>query len=126
VGRFGGTFVTLVVGLTAAACSANPRDTPERSFSLPNNAGSSRDVRRCEWVDDCRSPKKGETVEPGDSFDFDMYADEERAYVVSDGEEKTLGCLTIHIADGSQPYPPDSLADARISACPPGTPKTVG
>jgi len=51
-----------------------------------------------------------------------MYADEERSYVVSDGEGKILGCITIHVADGSQPYPPDSLSDT--TSCPPGTPKT--
>jgi hypothetical protein len=109
----------------ATGCSANLRDRPERSFSLTNEARSPRIVRRCVEIYDCVSPRKGPIVQPGDSFDFDLYADESRAYVVSDSEGKTLGCVEIHIADGTQRYPPDSLSDARMATCPPGTPKTV-
>jgi hypothetical protein len=65
-----------------------------------------------------------DTVEPRDAFEFRMYADEERADVVTDGEGKTLGCLTIHVADGAPPLPPTRLSEARIARCPSSTPKT--
>jgi hypothetical protein len=125
VKRFGATFMSLVVGSMAAGCGVNLRDSPERSFSLTNEARSPRIVSRCAETDDCLSPSKGSTVQPGDSFDFDLYADESRAYLVSDSEGRTLGCIEIRIADGTQRHLPDSLSDARMATCSPGTPKTV-
>jgi len=55
-------------------------------------------------LDDCRSPRKAELLQPNESFEFDIRADEERAYVVADAEGTTLGCLTVHIADGRGGY----------------------
>jgi hypothetical protein len=123
--KVGAILMSLVVGSMAAGCSPNLRDRPERSFSLTNEARSARIVRRCGEIDNCKSPRKGSTVQPGDSFDFDLYADESRAYLVSDSYGKTLGCVEIDIADGTQRYLPNSLSDARMAMCPPGTPKTL-
>jgi len=117
---FGTTLTaTLVVVLVAVGCAPLGGD-PERTFTLPNNTGSPRLVHRCDWLDDCRSAKKGDLVPPGESFKFEIYADEERAYVVANAEGKTLGCLTVHIADGRGGYP-QSLSD--LTRCPRGTPK---
>jgi len=74
-------------------------------------------------LDDCRSPKKAELLRPNESFEFDIRADEERAYVVADAEGTTLGCLTVHIADGRGGYP-ESLSD--LTPCPRGTPNAAG
>ena len=116
--------VAVVVGggFVAVGCSTNfMGGDHERTFSLPNDTSGSRLVRRCDWLDDCRSPEKGSLVEPGETFEFDIYADEERAYVVASSEGTTFGCLAVHIADGVSPTP-ESLSD--VTACPRGTPKT--
>jgi len=109
----------VVGGLVAVGCSYR-MEHPERSLSLPNDASSPRFVSRCDSLDDCRSPKKAEIVQPGQSFEFDIHADEERAYQVSNADGKTLGCVMVHIADGTPN--PDSLSD--LTPCPPGTPQT--
>lgn len=94
-------------------------DHPERSLSLPNDASSLRFVRRCDSLD-CRSPDEAELVQPGESFEFDIYADEERAYQVANAEGKTLGCVMVYVADGTPN--PHSLSD--LTQCPRGTPET--
>jgi hypothetical protein len=112
----------VVGGFVAVGCSTNfMGGDPERTFSLPNDTSGPRLVRRGDWLDDCLSPEKGNLVQPGESFEFDIYADEERAYVVASPEGTTLGCLAVHIADGVSPSP-ESLSD--LTACPPGTPNT--
>jgi hypothetical protein len=68
-------------------------DDPKRTFSMPNDTGGPRLVRRCDDEFDCRSPHRGELVQPGESLDFKLYFDEDRTYVVGDAEGKTLGCL---------------------------------
>jgi hypothetical protein len=67
-------------------------------------------MRRCEYVDECRSPDKGELVEPRESFDFKLYYDEDRTYIVANVQGKTFGCVTVPVAAGVGPYP-DSLSD---------------
>jgi hypothetical protein len=110
----------IVGGLVAVGCNYR-MDAPERALSLPNDTSGPRLVRRCDGLDDCRSPEKGKLVQPGESFEFDIYADEERAYVIASADGKTFGCLKVYIADG-RPNP-ESLSDT--SPCPPGTPKTA-
>lgn len=95
-------------------------DDPKRTFSMPNDTGGPRLVRRCDDEFDCRSPHRGELVQPGEFLDFKLYFDEDRTYVVGDAEGKTLGCFAAPLADGS--YSPDTLSD--LEPCPPGTPKT--
>jgi hypothetical protein len=115
------TFAALVVvGSVAVACSYS-MDSPERTLALPNDANGPRLVRRCHGLDDCRSPEKGDLVRPGESFEFDIYADEERAYVVANADGETFGCIKVFIADGRR-YP-ESLSDLR--RCPRGTPKAT-
>lgn len=110
----------VVVGLVAAGCSAYSMDAPERTVSLPNETSGPRLVSRCDSLDDCLSPDKGKLVQPGESFEFDIYADEERAYVVANSEGTTLACIKVFIADG-RPLP-ETLSDLR--SCPPKTPTT--
>jgi hypothetical protein len=93
-------------------------DAPERALSLPNDTGGPRLMRRCDSLNDCRSPEKGKLVQPGESFEFDIYADEERAYVIASVDGKTFGCLKVYLADG-RPNP-ESISD--MAPCPPGTP----
>jgi hypothetical protein len=95
-------------------------DDPKRTISLPNDTGGPRVMLRCERADECRIPDRGELVQPHESFDFKLYLYEERTYVVADAQGRTLGCVTVPIADGT-PYP-DSLSD--LMACPRGTPRT--
>jgi hypothetical protein len=114
-----GIAALVVGGLVGAGCDTQFMDDPERTLSLPNDTGGPRLVRRCDWLDDCRSPGKGELVQPGDSFVFKVFADEERKYIVGNAEGKTFGCLTVHLADGVSPQP-ESLSD--LQQCPPGTP----
>jgi hypothetical protein len=116
------TIVALVsVGSVATGCSTKfMQGDPERTFSLPNNTHGPRLLRRCDWVDDCRSPDKGKLVRPGESFEFDAYADEEGAYVVANTEGTTFGCIKFNVADGVSPVP-ESLSD--LGRCPRGTPK---
>jgi hypothetical protein len=121
VKRVLGTIVAVVaLGSVAMGCSYS-MDSPERSLSLPNDTSGPRLVRRCDGLDDCRSPEKSHLVQPGESFEFDIYADEERAYVVGNLDGETLGCIKVFIADG-RPNP-ESLSDLR--RCPRGTPKTL-
>jgi hypothetical protein len=120
---------TVVAVFVVGGCAV--ADDPKRTFSLPNETGDPRLVRRCDAgiTDpddfarefDCRNPDKGELVQPGESLDFKLYLDEDRTYVVGDAEGKTLGCLAVPLADGSDS--PDSLSD--LAPCPPGTPKTT-
>jgi hypothetical protein len=109
----------LLFGLAAAGCTLFG-DDPKRTFSLPNDTGGPRLVRRCNLIDDCRFPKEGEIVQPGESFEFRVYPDEERAYVVANGEGRTFGCVSVHVADGTGGYP-ESLSD--LHQCPRDTPK---
>lgn len=109
----------LVVGSVAVGCSVYPTNGPERTLSLLNDTSGPRLVHRCDGIADCRSPDEGELVQLGESFDFDIHADEERAYVVASAEGKTFGCIKVFIADG-RPNP-KSLSDRR--RCPRGTPK---
>jgi hypothetical protein len=95
-------------------------DDPKRTISLPNDTAAPRVVLLCERADECRTPERGELVQPHESFDFKLYLDEDRTYVVADAQGRTLGCVTVPIADGT-PYP-DSLSD--LMACPRGTPRT--
>ena len=105
--------------LTVGGCTALG-DDPKRTFSLPNNTGEPRLVRRCpDDESDCRSPDEGDLVQPGESLDFELYFDEDRTYVIGDADGKTLGCLVVPLADGSDP--PDSLSD--LQRCPTGTPE---
>ena len=94
-------------------------DDPKRTFSLPNETGDPRLVRRCDNEFDCQNPDEGELVQPRESLDFELYFDEVRTYVVGDADGKTLGCLVVPLADGSDP--PDSLSD--LGPCPTGTPQ---
>jgi hypothetical protein len=109
-----------MVGSVAVGCSYS-MDSPERSLSLPNDTSGPRLVRLCDGLDDCRSPDEGVLVQPGESFEFDIYADEERAYIVANVGGETFGCIKVFIADG-RPYP-ESLSDLR--RCPRGTPKAT-
>jgi hypothetical protein len=77
-------------------------------------------LSRCPTTEDCQSPERGELVQPGDSFDFKVYFDESRTYVVGDAQRKTLGCVSVHVADGTGGYP-ESLSD--LGPCPMGTPQ---
>jgi hypothetical protein len=115
--------MALAVGATLFAVLVLPGcavlgDDPKRTFSLPNDTGDPRLVSRChgsERVPVCRSPDKGDLVEPGESFEFKVYFDESRTYVVSDTQGRTLGCVSVHIADGTGGYP-ESLSD--LEPCP--------
>jgi hypothetical protein len=109
----------VVGGFVTVGCSYR-LDDPERTVSLLNDTNGARLVRRCDGLDDCRSPEKGEVVQPGESFAFDIHADEERVYVVASTEGKTFGCIKVFIADG-RPNP-ELLSD--VYPCPRGTPKT--
>jgi hypothetical protein len=109
----------LLVSFASAGCTLLG-DDPSRTFSLPNDAAGARLVRRCNEVDDCRFPKKREIVQPGESFEFEVYVDEERAYVIANEQRRTLGCVSIHLADGTGGYP-ESLSD--LQRCPRGTSK---
>jgi hypothetical protein len=106
--------------LTVGGCAVLG-DDPKRTFSLPNNTGDPRLVRRCDDESDCRSPDEGELVQPGESLDFKLYMDEDRTFVVGDAEGVTLGCLVMPLADGTDP--PNSLSD--LQPCPTGTPKST-
>jgi hypothetical protein len=97
-------------------------DAPKRTFSLPNDTGGPRLVRRCEDVDECWSPDDGRLVQPGESFDFKLYYDEDRTYVVANVQGRTFGCVTVPLAAGVGPYP-GSLSD--LMGCPRGKPKNV-
>jgi hypothetical protein len=94
-------------------------DDPKRTISLPNDTGAPRLMRRCEWVDECRSPDQGDLVQTRESFDFKLYYDEDRTYIVADARGKTLGCITVPVAAGI-PFL-DSLSE--IDPCPQGTPE---
>ncbi len=96
-------------------------DDPKWTFSVPNDTPGPRLVRRCEYADECRSPDEGELVQPRESFDFKLYYDEDRTYVVANVQGETLGCITVPVANGVGPYP-ESLSD--LGSCPSGTPKT--
>jgi hypothetical protein len=115
------TIVALVVVGTVAVGCRYSMDSPERTLSLSNDTSGLRLVRRCDGLDDCRSPEEGDLVQPGESFEFDIYADEERAYVVANVDGETVGCIKVFIADG-RPNP-KSLSDLR--QCPSGTPKAT-
>jgi hypothetical protein len=95
-------------------------DDPTRTISLPNDTGAPRVLLRCQRADECQTPVTGELVQPRESFDFKLYLDEDRTYMVADAQGRTLGCVTVPIADGT-PYP-GSLSD--LMACPRGTPRT--
>jgi hypothetical protein len=69
----------VVGGFGAVGCSTLSMDAPERTFSLPNDTGRPRLVHRCDWLDDCRSPRKGELVQPGESLEFKIYAEPTRS-----------------------------------------------
>jgi hypothetical protein len=114
------TLVVLIVGSVAVGCGYS-MDSRERSLSLQNDTNGPRLVRRCDGLDDCRSLDEGVFVKPGESFEFDIYADEERAYVVANVDGETFGCIRVFIADG-RPNP-ESLSDLR--RCPRGTPKAT-
>ena len=107
---------TLLAVLVVGGCYVY--DDPKRTFSLPNDTNGSRLLRRCEEEPfstfDCRSPDKGELIQPGESLDLKLYLGEARTYVVGDAEGKTLGCLSVPAADGSPV--PDSLSD--LTPCP--------
>lgn len=90
-------------------------DDPKRTLSLANDTGGPRLMRRCEYVDECRSSDDGELVQPRESFDFKLYYDEDRTYIVTNVQEKTFGCVTVPVASGVGPYP-DSLSD--LVRCP--------
>jgi hypothetical protein len=96
-------------------------DDPKRAFSLPNDTGAWRLIHRCE-APDCRSLSDRELVRSGESLDFKLYYDEDRTYVVGDATGKTLGCLTVPLADGTSYYP-ESLSD--LEQCPQGTPTST-
>jgi hypothetical protein len=96
-------------------------DDPKRAFSLPNDTEGPRLLRRCEYEEECRSPDEGELVQPRESFDFKLYLDEPRTYIVANVQGKTFGCVTVPVANGVGPYP-DSLSD--LMACPGGTPRS--
>jgi hypothetical protein len=89
-------------------------DDPKRTFSLPNDTAGLRVMLRCERADECRTPDRGELVQPHESFDFKLYLDEDRTYVVADAQGKTLGCVTVPVASGVGPYPvtfaPDTVS----------------
>ena len=106
--------------LTVGGCAVLG-DDPKRPFSLPNNTGDPRLVRRCDDEFDCRNADEGELVQPGESLDFQLYMDENRTYVVGNGDGATLGCLFVPLADGTDP--PNSLSD--LQPCPTGTPKST-
>ena len=97
-------------------------DDPKRTFSLPNDTGAPRLVSRCPTSEGCQSADEGELVQPGESFDFKVYFDESRTYVVGDAQRKTLGCVSVQVADGTGGYP-DSLSD--LTPCPTGTPDAL-
>jgi hypothetical protein len=96
-------------------------DDPKRTFSLSNDTDGPRVVLRCARADECRTQDRGELVQPDESFDFKLYLDEDRTYLVADAQGRTLGCVTVPVANGVGPYP-DSLSD--LVECPPGAPKT--
>ena len=98
-------------------------DDPKRTISLPNDAGEPRVMLRCEWVDECRSADRGELVQPGEFFEFKLYNDEDRTYLVADAQGRTLGCVTVPVANGVGAYP-DSLSE--LGPCPPGTTSASG
>lgn len=112
---------TVPLLLLAVSGCATIGDDPKRTFSLPNDTGGPRLVRLCEDVGACRSPDQGELVQPDGSFDFELYYDEDRTYIVANAQGTTFGCLTVPLAAGIGPYP-NSLSD--LTQCPPGTPKT--
>ena len=93
-------------------------DDPKRTLSLANDTEGPRLMRRCESVDECRSSDDGELVQPRESFDFKLYYDEGRTYVVTNLRGKTFGCITVPVANGVGPSP-DSLSD--LVRCPPRT-----
>jgi hypothetical protein len=97
-------------------------DDPKRTISLPNDTGAPRLVSRCRVSDGCQSPGEANPVQPGQSLDFKLYFDESRTYVVSDAQGKTLGCVSVPVADGTSHYP-DSLSD--LTPCPPDTPNAL-
>jgi hypothetical protein len=74
-------------------------------------------MRRCEDVNKCRLPDEGELVRPQESFEFKLYYDEDRTYIVANAHGRTFGCLTMPLAAGVGRYP-DSLSD--LMQCPPG------
>lgn len=111
----------LAVVLVVGGCAVLG-DDPKRTFSLPNDTGVPHIVSRCPASERCRSPDNGELVKPGESFDFDVYFDESRTYVVGDAQGKTLGCVRVHVADGAGGYP-ESRSD--LAPCPRGTPKAL-
>jgi hypothetical protein len=115
--------ITATLPLLFAVSGCAPiGDDPKRTFSLPNDTDGPRLMRRCEDVDECRSPDEGELVQPQESLDFKLYYDEDRTYIVANAQGRTFGCLTVPLAAGVGPYP-DSLSD--LMPCPRGTPKTL-
>jgi hypothetical protein len=115
---------TLLGVLLVAGCAVG--DDPKRTFSLRNDTGDPRLVRRCHGSDRvperCRRPENGELIEPGEALTFKVYFDERRTYVVGDAQGTTLGCVSVHVADGTGGYP-ESLSD--LEPCPAGTPRAT-
>jgi hypothetical protein len=112
---------TLPLLLAVGGCAVLG-DDPKRTISLPNDTQAPRLVSRCPLPEECKSPEEGEPVQEGESFDFKLYFDESRTYVVGDAQGKTLGCVSVPVADGTSDYP-DSLSD--MTPCPPGTPNAL-
>lgn len=86
----------LAVVLVVGGCAVLG-DDPKRTFSLPNDTGVPHIVSRCPASERCRSPDNGELVKPGESFDFDVYFDESRTYVVGDAQGRhsaASGCTS--------------------------------
>ena len=93
---------TLTILLVVGGCAVS--DDPKRTFLLPNDTGAPRLLSRCPTTEGCQSAEKGELVRPGESIEFKVYFDESRSYVVGNAQGKTLGCVSVHVADGTGGY----------------------
>ena len=68
--------------------------TPPRAESRPRSDFNRPDPpRQAPFA--CRSPDKGDLVQPRESFDFKLYYDEDRTYIVANAQGRTFGCVTV-------------------------------